>query len=44
MTSFTDLVKARRSANKFDPSVTISPQELDDMFNLVKFAPSAFNL
>ncbi|KAF9119297.1 hypothetical protein BGX30_003921 [Mortierella sp. GBA39] len=44
MTSFTDLVKARRSANKFDPNVTISPQELDDMFNLVKFAPSAFNL
>lgn len=41
---FTDLVKSRRSANKFIPSTPISDQELDQIFSLVKFAPSAYNL
>ncbi|MFD0695208.1 nitroreductase family protein [Paenibacillus sp. GCM10027628] len=38
------LIKARRSANKFVPGMEILDEELDEMFNLVKFAPSAFNL
>ncbi|UVI28383.1 nitroreductase family protein [Paenibacillus spongiae] len=44
MNTFTELVKSRRSANKFKTEVTISRHELDEMFSLVKFAPSAFNL
>ncbi|MBW7477286.1 nitroreductase family protein [Paenibacillus oenotherae] len=44
MSDFTSLVKARRSANKFIPGVEITERELDEIFNLVKFAPSAFNL
>lgn len=44
MSQFQDLVQARRSANTFHPDIRISEQELQDMFNLVKFAPSAFNL
>jgi putative NAD(P)H nitroreductase len=39
-----EVVKARRSANNFDETVKISREELKEMFNLVKFAPSAFNL
>jgi len=38
------IVKERRSAMKFRPEVTISEEELEEIFNLVKFAPSAFNL
>ncbi|MFW5436481.1 nitroreductase family protein [Paenibacillus apiarius] len=41
---FLTIIKERRSANKFLPNVEISTEELDDMFSLVKFAPSAFNL
>lgn len=44
MSNFTDLLKARRSARKFKPGITIPRTELEEMFNLVKFAPSAFNL
>ncbi|UQZ84725.1 Putative NAD(P)H nitroreductase MhqN [Paenibacillus konkukensis] len=44
MSDFTALLKARRSANKFIPGVEILDKELDEIFNLVKFAPSAFNL
>lgn len=44
MNDFTSLVKARRSANKFIPGVEITERDLDEIFNLVKFAPSAFNL
>ncbi|MCR8630965.1 nitroreductase family protein [Paenibacillus radicis (ex Xue et al. 2023)] len=44
MSPFTELLKSRRSANKFKSEVTISRQELDELFTLVKFAPSAFNL
>ncbi|MDF2960267.1 MAG: nitroreductase family protein [Paenibacillus sp.] len=44
MSEFTALIQSRRSANKFRPDVTISKQELDELFSLVKLAPSAFNL
>lgn len=42
--SFTDLVKSRRSANKFIPNTPITDKDLDQIFSLVKFAPSAYNL
>lgn len=42
--AFTDLVKSRRSANKFIPDTPITDQEIDQIFSLVKFAPSAYNL
>lgn len=41
---FTSILKSRRSANKFIPGVEMDNKELDEMFNLVKYAPSAFNL
>lgn len=44
MIDFKDLVKRRRSAMKFVPNVEISDRELNEMFSLTKFAPSAFNL
>jgi putative NAD(P)H nitroreductase len=44
MSDFTTIVKARRSANKFIPGVEISDKELEEIFNHVKYAPSAFNL
>src|SRR5690606_25464837 len=44
MSEFTELLKSRRSANKFKPDVAISREELDELFSLTKFAPSAFNL
>ena len=44
MSSFETLVKDRRSAMKFIPNVDISERELNEMFSLTKFAPSAFNL
>lgn len=44
MSQFQELVQARRSASKFQTDVHISEQELAEMFSLVKFAPSAFNL
>lgn len=44
MSEFIDLVKARRSANKFIKGVEIADSELEEMFQLVKYAPSAFNL
>ncbi|WP_058300715.1 nitroreductase family protein [Gorillibacterium timonense] len=44
MAEVTAVVKDRRSAMKFQPEVRISNEELDELFNLVKFAPSAFNL
>lgn len=44
MNDFVSLVKERRSANKFIQGVTIPQEELDEMFSLAKFAPSAFNL
>lgn len=44
MNDFLTVIKERRSANKFLPNIEISAEELDDIFSLVKFAPSAFNL
>ncbi|RCX16760.1 putative NAD(P)H nitroreductase [Fontibacillus phaseoli] len=44
MSNFTTLLKTRRSANKFLMDVEIPDKDLDDIFNLVKYAPSAFNL
>ena len=44
MSDFTTIVKARRSANKFIAGVEITDKELEEIFNLVKYAPSAFNL
>ncbi|NQX65192.1 nitroreductase family protein [Paenibacillus alba] len=44
MSDFISIVKERRSANKFIPNIEIPNEDLNDMFNTVKFAPSAFNL
>lgn len=44
MSDFHTLVKSRRSANKFIQGVELPDKELDDIFAIVKFAPSAFNL
>ncbi|AZK48056.1 nitroreductase family protein [Paenibacillus lentus] len=44
MSELTHVLKERRSATKFHPEVKISEQELEEMFSLVKYAPSAFNL
>ncbi|SMF19844.1 putative NAD(P)H nitroreductase [Paenibacillus barengoltzii] len=41
---FTTIIKTRRSVNKFIPGVEIQDKELEEIFNLTKFAPSAFNL
>ncbi|OPH58442.1 NAD(P)H nitroreductase [Paenibacillus ferrarius] len=44
MNDFISIVKERRSANKFIPNIEIPNEDLNDIFNTVKFAPSAFNL
>ncbi|TVX92323.1 nitroreductase family protein [Paenibacillus agilis] len=44
MKSFEEIVTARRSANKFLPDIKITESELNDIFSLVKYAPSSFNL
>ncbi|USG66809.1 nitroreductase family protein [Brevibacillus ruminantium] len=44
MKDFVSVVKERRSANKFVQGIEISKEELDDIFSLAKYAPSAFNL
>ena len=44
MTEFLELVKERRSASNFLPGYSISEQELNEIFEIVKLAPSAFNL
>lgn len=44
MTRFEQLVKERRSARNFHPEHKITKEELDSMFELVKFGPSAYNL
>lgn len=44
MSEFTTLVKERRSAMKFIPNVQLPHTELEEIFKLVKFTPSAFNL
>ncbi|MGP3609841.1 nitroreductase family protein [Anoxybacteroides rupiense] len=44
MESFTQVVKERRSAHNFLENHPISEKELNEIFELVKLAPSAFNL
>ena len=44
MQDLTTLVRNRHSAIKFVPDTPISEQELTEIFELVKLAPSAFNL
>ncbi|MCH1626906.1 nitroreductase family protein [Ferdinandcohnia quinoae] len=44
MTDFIQLVKERRSASNFLPNQLINKEELDEIFELVKLGPSAFNL
>lgn len=42
--SVEEIVQARRSANNFDSDVKISREQLEELFQLAKFAPSAYNL
>ncbi|GKU83061.1 nitroreductase family protein [Niallia sp. NCCP-28] len=44
MNYFSALIKERRSANNFIEEVPIDRKELNDIFEEVKLAPSAFNL
>ncbi|MBB6023888.1 putative NAD(P)H nitroreductase [Paenibacillus sp. JGP012] len=44
MRELDQLIKNRRSAVIFEEGIEISESELEDMFALNKFAPSAFNL
>lgn len=44
MSSFLNLIKERRSASNFLPNHPISKEELNEIFEYVKLAPSAFNL
>ncbi|OLO38929.1 nitroreductase family protein [Alkalihalophilus pseudofirmus] len=44
MTDFLQLVKERRSANNFLPNNPITKNDLNEIFDLVKYGPSAFNL
>lgn len=44
MEAFDQLLMDRRSATNFIEGIEITPQELDEIFALVKMAPSAFNL
>ncbi|WP_017472562.1 nitroreductase family protein [Amphibacillus jilinensis] len=44
MSEFIQLVKERRSASNFLPDVPITEKELNEIYDLVKLGPSAFNL
>lgn len=44
MKSFQQLVEERRSANNFLPGHPITEKDLNDIFRVLKFTPSAFNL
>ncbi|MBA9027191.1 nitroreductase family protein [Peribacillus huizhouensis] len=44
MADFIQLVKERRSASNFLPDHMITKEELNEIFELVKLGPSAFNL
>lgn len=44
MSTFTEMIKERRSANNFLPGHPITKEELNEIFELVKYGPSAFNL
>jgi len=41
---FNTLIKERRSASNFLPDNPISKEELNEIFEMVKFGPTAFNL
>lgn len=44
MTEFKELIEARRSASNFLKDNPISKKDLNEIFEMVKLAPSAFNL
>lgn len=44
MGDFVSIIENRRSANKFIKGVQLPVEELEEIFKLVKLAPSAFNL
>ncbi|GGF71680.1 putative NAD(P)H nitroreductase MhqN [Paenibacillus albidus] len=44
MSTFTELVQARRSAMNFVEGIKIPQAELEEMFSYARLAPSAFNL
>ncbi|WP_035299545.1 nitroreductase family protein [Brevibacillus thermoruber] len=44
MKDFVSVVKERRSANKFVQGIEIPKEDFEEIFSLVKYAPSAFNL
>ncbi|ANF96106.1 nitroreductase family protein [Paenibacillus bovis] len=44
MSELVSIIKERRSANKFLPEIELLNHELDEIFEWVKYAPSAFNL
>lgn len=44
MSTFSELVQARRSANNFVEGIEIPQGELEEMFSLARLAPSAYNL
>ncbi|WP_127531441.1 nitroreductase family protein [Paenibacillus kobensis] len=44
MSEFVSILKERRSANRFVEGVKISRDQLDEILNLTKYAPSAYNL
>ncbi|CAM3428300.1 nitroreductase family protein [Paenibacillus lupini] len=44
MKDFVSVVTERRSANKFNKGIAIEDKELNEIFELVKYAPSSFNL
>lgn len=44
MNTFSNIVKNRRSANKFLPGHRITKDELNEIFEEVSYAPSCFNL
>lgn len=44
MAEFIELVKERRSASNFLPDHEITKKDLDEIFELVKLGPSAYNL
>ncbi|WP_019911601.1 nitroreductase family protein [Paenibacillus sp. HW567] len=44
MSTFSELVQARRSANNFIEGVNIPQNELEEMFSLARLAPSTYNL
>lgn len=44
MSTFSELVQARRSAMNFVEGIKIAHNELEEMFSLTRLAPSAYNL